>query len=138
MIARLPIVVRSTEIDQLGHVNNSVYQQWFEWGRFEWVRAAKLDLSALQQTGVALVVVHVSLDYRREARMDDALVIETVLERVGARSLTYKQRVVHRDGGVACDGTVVLACFDIRARKSGTIPDSMRASLEAVTGTFDP
>jgi thioesterase-3 len=136
MIARLPIIVRSTEIDPLGHVNNAVYQQWFEWGRFEWVRAAKLDLTALQRDGIALVVVHVSLDYRRESRMDDALVIETVLDKVGGRSLTYRQRVVHGDGGVACDGTVILASFDVKARKSGAIPEEMRQRLSTVTGTL--
>ena len=73
MISRLDIVVRSTEVDTLGHVNNSVYQQWMEWGRFEWVRHAATDFSFLGSANLTMVVVHVSLDYRREARREVAL-----------------------------------------------------------------
>jgi YbgC/YbaW family acyl-CoA thioester hydrolase len=131
LISRLPIVVRSTELDTLGHVNNSVYQQWFEWGRFEWVRDAKSDWSVFEADGLTLVVVHVAIDYRREARLDDALIIETALVRLGGKSLTYRQRVVHRDGGVACEGDVVLACFDKRARKSAPLPDAARQKMSA-------
>ncbi|MCB9681106.1 MAG: acyl-CoA thioesterase [Alphaproteobacteria bacterium] len=121
----------------LGHVNNAVYQQWLEWGRFEWVRAAGTDFAALSDADLTLVVVHVSLDYRREARLDDALVIETVLARIGGRSVTYRQRVVHADGAVACDGTVVLAVFDKVARASAPLPDDVRAALTPFVAAFD-
>lgn len=129
VIARLPTIVRSTEVDMLGHVNNAVYQQWFEWGRFEWVRRADLDLKALGAEGIALVVVHVAIDYKREARMDDRLDIETILTRVGRGSLRYRQRVVHTDGGVAAEGTVVLACFDTQARAAARLPPAAKAAL---------
>lgn len=129
MISTLPIVVRSTEVDMLGHVNNSVYQQWFEWGRFEWVRNADFDGDALKDQGIALVVVHVAIDYRREARRDDALTIETALAKVGRSSVTFRQRVVHADGGVAAEGKVVLACFDLRARAAARLPSDVRATL---------
>ncbi len=128
MISRLPIVVRSTEVDMLGHVNNAVYQQWFEWGRFEWVREAGFTGDTLGRLGLALVVVHVSLDYRREARRDDQLVIETALCRLGRSSMTFRQRVMHADGGVAAEGHVVLATFDVRARAAGRLPEEARAA----------
>lgn len=130
MAARLEIVVRSTEVDMLGHVNNSVYQQWFEWGRFEWVRWSRVDFAALSPPHMSLVVVHVSLDYRREARMDDRMVIETSLSRLGTKSLTYRQRVLHADGAVAAEGEVVLAVFDTRTRSSAPIDPGVRAALE--------
>lgn len=130
MLSRLPIVVRSTEVDTLGHVNNAVYQNWLEWGRFEWVRRAGLDLDAIARRGFALVVVHVSMDYRREARMDDDMVIETALVRVGRRSLTFAQRVVHSRGEVACEAEVVLAGFDTEARRGKAVPATLRPVLE--------
>lgn len=132
MLVRLPIVVRSTEVDLLGHANNAVYQQWLEWGRFEWVRACGLDLDAMRARGMSLVVVHVSIDYRREARMDQQLVIETTLAKVGTRSITYQQRVRHADGTVACDASVVLASFDVAARRSAALPPEVREALRAL------
>ncbi|MCB9663638.1 MAG: acyl-CoA thioesterase [Alphaproteobacteria bacterium] len=132
MLVRLPIVVRSTEVDFLGHVNNAVYQQWMEWGRFEWVRACGLDLAGLRDRGLSLVVVHVSIDYRREARLDQQLVIETALSKVGTRSLAYQQRVLHADGTVASTGEVALACFDIEARRSAALPPEVREALRGL------
>ena len=129
MISRLPIVVRSTEVDMLGPVNNAVYQQWLEWGRFEWVRDGAVEFPSVRTSGLSLVVVHVALDYRKEARMDDRLVIETALVRIGGRSLTYRQRVVHADGTVACDGNVVLACFDVNRRCSAELPQAVKDGL---------
>lgn len=130
MISRLDIVVRSTEVDTLGHVNNSVYQQWMEWGRFEWVRHAATDFSFGGTTHLTMVVVHVSLDYRREARRDDKMVIETSLSRLGTKSITYRQRVLHAEGTVAAEGTVVLAMFDRDTRRSTELPAAFRAALE--------
>ncbi len=134
MGARLEIVVRSTEVDMLGHVNNAVYQQWFEWGRFEWVRWSQVDFSALSPEHLSLVVVHVSLDYRREARRDDRMVIETSLARLGTKSMTWRQRVLHADGTVAAEGDVVLAVFDTLTRRAVPMLDDVRRALEPLVG----
>ncbi len=120
----------------LGHVNNAVYQQWFEWGRFDWVRAAQLAVDDIASAGVALVVVHVSLDYRRECRLDDAIEIETVLEKIGGKSLNYRQRARHADGGVACDAKVILACLDLKSRGGKPIPAALRDRLGSLTGAL--
>ena len=132
LVSRLPIVVRSTEVDMLGHVNNAVYQQWLEWGRFEWVRDSGLDFDHLAKQGFALVVVHVSLDYRAEAKMDDEMVIETSLTRIGTSSLTFRQRVLHAEGRVACEATVVLACFDTQARRGCALAGRLARAAHAL------
>lgn len=130
MISRLDIVVRSTEVDTLGHVNNSVYQQWMEWGRFEWVRHADTDFSFLGDANLTMVVVHVALDYRHESRRDDRMVIETSLSRLGTKSITYRQRILHAHGVIAAEGTVVLSMFDKVTRRSTELPHAFRATLE--------
>lgn len=134
MPATLDIVVRSTEVDMLGHVNNAVYQQWFEWGRFEWVRWSQVDFAALSPPHLSLVVVHVSLDYRRESRRDDRMVIETSLARLGTKSMTYRQRVLHADGEVAAEGDVVLAVFDTITRRAAPMDAAVRAALLPLVG----
>jgi thioesterase III len=129
MLSRLTHTVRSTEVDFLGHVNNAKYQEYLEWGRFGWIRDASLTRDRFAHARVAPVVVHVSLDYRREAVLDDALTIETALVEIGNRSMTFRQRVLREDGAVACDGRVVLAIFDLDTRQSAPIPDELRAEL---------
>jgi len=130
MLSRLSHTVRSTEVDFLGHVNNAKYQEYLEWGRFGWIRDAGLTRDRFAHARVAPVVVHVSLDYRREAVLDDVLTIETALVEIGNRSLTFRQRVLREGGAVACDGRVVLAIFDLDTRQSAPIPEELRAELQ--------
>ena len=130
MLSRLSHTVRSTEVDFLGHVNNAKYQEYLEWGRFQWWRDAELTRDRFGLGAVAPVVVHVSIDYRSEAQLDDELTIETGLSRVGDRSMHFAHRVVHADGRVACEATVVVAMFDLSSRASAAVPDSLRAHVE--------
>lgn len=130
MLSRLQHTVRSTEVDFLGHVNNAKYQEYLEWGRFGWIRDAGLTRDRFAHARIAPVVVHVSLDYKREAVLDDLLTIETALVRVGNRSLHFRQRVLREDGSVACDGKVVLALFDLASRQGADVPDSLRGELD--------
>lgn len=131
MLSRTTHTVRSTEVDFLGHVNNAKYQEYLEWGRFAWVRDAGLTRDRFGHA-IAPVVVHVSLDYKREAQLDDVLVIETALVQIGTSSMHYRQRVLKDNGEVACDGRVVLAMFDVQARAKAELPRDLRTTLETL------
>jgi len=129
MLSRVQHTVRSTEVDFLGHVNNAKYQEYLEWGRFGWVRDAGLTRDRFGHA-VAPVVVHVSLDYKREAQLDDKLTIETALVHIGQHSLHFRQRVLKEDGTVACDGRVVLSMFDMQNRAKAKVPDDLRGVFQ--------
>lgn len=129
MLSRLSHTVRSTEVDFLGHVNNAKYQEYLEWGRFSWMRDAKLTRDRFGHR-LAPVVVHVSLDYKRETQLDDQLTIETALVKIGDHSLHFRQRVLKEDGVVACDGRVILAMFDMAERHKASVPGDLRAALQ--------
>lgn len=129
MLSRLTHTVRSTEVDFLGHVNNAKYQEYLEWGRFAWIRDAKLTRDRFGHA-VAPVVVHVSLDYKRETQLDDLLTVETALVKIGEHSLHFRQRVLKEDGSVACDGRVILAMFDMKERNKTPVPDDLRGAFQ--------
>ena len=52
MKTSLDIVVRPTEIDVNGHVNNAKYLEYLEWGREEWYEAGNLQYDILKRLGV--------------------------------------------------------------------------------------
>jgi len=129
MEVALDIIVRSTDIDMLGHVNNSKYQEYLEWGRFEWFRGSGIPSGLFTKHELSAVVVNVNINYRAEARMDDRLRIVTALVQVGRASIRYAHRVLHTDGRVACDASVTGVMFDTKLRKSAPIPDDVRPEL---------
>ncbi len=117
--------LRFNDTDRLGHVNNAVFAVMLEQGRSELAVAAGLPV---ESTGQALVIVRLELDFVAEMSWPGDVTIETELARLGTRSFTVRQRLLH--GGTLCARAVtVLVVMDRAARRAVPV-EPWRASLE--------
>lgn len=73
----LETVVRCTEIDVNGHVNNAKFVEYLEWGREEWYDSHGFAYDRLRGLGAITVVVNINLNLRRACRQGDRLRIIT-------------------------------------------------------------
>lgn len=102
--------VRGFHLDGYGHVNHARYLEFLEEGRWAYVDAHP-EFAAGLAKGVALVAVNLNIDYRRAAVMNDDLVVETCLTRIGGRSGVVGHRITDAESGelvVAARMTFVL------------------------------
>jgi acyl-CoA thioesterase FadM len=76
----LETVVRCTEIDVNGHVNNARYVEYWEWGREEWYEAHSFSYARLLALGAITGVVSLNLNLRQLCHPGDWLRIVTRLE----------------------------------------------------------
>lgn len=121
------IVVRSTEIDINGHVNNAKYVEYLEWGREDFYEAVHLPYEALYRLGAVTVTVHLDLNYRREAKQGDMLTVITRPGTVGRTSFSLQQTVVREtDDTLIADAAVTLVTMDPIARRSVPVPQALR------------
>jgi acyl-CoA thioester hydrolase len=105
------IRVRYAECDPMGVVHHTVYPIWFEIGRTELLRETGLAYRELEEAGVYLAVVDLSVKYRRPARYDDLLVLTTTWKDAGRVKISHAYEL-HRDGECLVTGTTTLACLD--------------------------
>src|SRR5437588_12726443 len=89
----LEAVVRCTEIDVNGHVNNAKYVEYLEWGREEWYDRHGFLYERLLGLGVITVVVNINLNLRQACRQGDHLRIIPRPERQGRTSFSFPQRI---------------------------------------------
>lgn len=129
MEAAIAIMVRSTEIDVNGHVNNAKYLEYLEWGREEWYERAGLPYDVFLRMGVQTVTVNININYRRECRQGDRLQVLTAPERAGRTSYSLKQRIVDESGELRADAVVTCVTMDADTRKSRELPAELRALL---------
>ncbi|WP_165226075.1 acyl-CoA thioesterase [Aquisphaera insulae] len=127
----LPIVVRPTEIDVNGHVNNAKFVEYLEWGREEWYDRSGLTYDRLDAMGAQTVTVNLNLNYRKECRQGENLTIVTRPERLGRTSFAFHQEVRKADGTVAADAIVTLVTIDPASRKPRPVPDELAAALKS-------
>ncbi|QHW33317.1 acyl-CoA thioesterase [Paenibacillus rhizovicinus] len=131
MKSSLPIIVRSTEIDINGHVNNAKYLEYFEWGREEWYEQCGLPYETFGMMGIQTVTVNINVNYRQECRQGDRLTVICHPDRVGRSSYVLKQELVDEQGSVRADALVTSVTIDTSTRRSREVPDELRRFFAA-------
>lgn len=130
MEASLELIVRSTEIDVNGHVNNAKYLEYLEWGREEWYEQAGLHYDVFLGMGIQTVTVNININYRKECKQGDKLTVTTSPERVGRTSYVLKQQITNDLGELCADALVTSVTMDVDTRKSRELPERLRKFFE--------
>lgn len=94
--------VRDYELDMQGIVNNSVYFNYLEHARHEFLLAQGIDFAALTEQGIHLVVVRSEIDYRRSLKSGDLFRVEVSVERLSKIKFGFRQRVVRLSDETVC------------------------------------
>ncbi len=121
----IKIVPRYSETDQGRVVHHSVYPVYFEMGRTELLRVNKVAYKDLEEAGVFFVVAELKIRYRKPARYDEHLLLETRCIDVKETRIEHGYKLTREsDNAVIAEGTSVLACVgpDGKLRR---IPDFM-------------
>lgn len=126
---RTDIQVRFADTDALGHVNNASFVVYAETGRLEFARL-------LGPSARATILAHIAVDFRRQVRFDEPVVVFTWVERIGQTSATLKQ-IVQAAGELAAEVTSVIVSFDYEAQQPTPWPPVARAAMEACLPTHD-
>ena len=117
----LRIATRWNDFDALGHLNHAVYHVYCDEARDAALRATVGDFETWPN-----VVVHASVDYRREIPIGTReVVIRTRVAKVGTTSVTFEHDVA--DG--AAHVTAVLVAWDPETRRSRAITPAERVLL---------
>jgi acyl-CoA thioester hydrolase len=126
--ARLRIEPRWTDLDPLGHVNNSVYLVYAEEARARYLRGV------LPAVWEMIVVVNNTIDYHSPADATDTLEITSAIDAVGTSSFTTVSHIAAVDGRRCA--TVRTVQVVLREDRGGTRPwtESERASLAELVG----
>lgn len=74
-VFELEMSVRDYECDMQGIVNNSVYQNYLEHARHEYLKTVGLDFKSYTEKGIHLTVVRAELDYKYPLRSGNRFLV---------------------------------------------------------------
>ena len=131
----LETVVRCTEIDVNGHLNNAKFVEYLEWGREEWYDRNGFAYDRLEEVGARTVVVNINLNYRQPGRQGERLAIVTRAQRRGRTSFVLAQQIVRSDGAVMADGVVTLVTVDPDTQRAVPLPGEFAQLFPALSST---
>jgi acyl-CoA thioester hydrolase len=116
-VHRLPVRVYYEDTDFTGVVYYANYLKFLERGRTDALRSAGVSHGDLLQleNPLGFAVRKISVEYLIPARIDDALIVETVFNDAKGARMAISQRIL-RDGDVLIIAQVEAACIDMDGR----------------------
>ena len=120
----LPVRVYYEDTDFTGVVYHAGYLRFFERGRTEFLRAAGVDHRTLLELPdpCAFTVTKLTIQYRRTARVDDALDVRTVYRRLRGVRMEISQRLT-RDMELLAEAEVEVICITPQGRPRRPPPE---------------
>lgn len=130
--SRMSLKVRFCETDLMGIVHHSNYLVYFEAGRVDWLHRRGVRYEDWVAMDVHLPVVDAKLRYRKAAKFDESLVVETICAEVSVVTVVFKYRIL-RGADVICEGETTLACIGQNMRPKRFPKNVMSTFLQGET-----
>jgi acyl-CoA thioester hydrolase len=123
------IRVRYAETDQMGVVYYANYLVWFEVGRTDWLRETGWSYRDMETDGLALPVIEAHCEYKKGAKYDDELTVETRASLASPVRIRFDYQVARgADRTVIAAGHTVHATID-RDGRPVRLPERVRELL---------
>ncbi|OIQ16281.1 MAG: thioesterase [Flavobacterium sp. MedPE-SWcel] len=128
-IHQFKVRVRYAETDQMGVVYHGNYAQYFEMGRVEWLRDLGLSYKFMEENGVMLPVVSLSLNYKKPARYDDLLTVKTIFKKQESVKIEFDYEIYNENGELLTIGNSVLVFVDMKTGRPVAPPNYVKEKL---------
>lgn len=117
---------RFYELDPYDHVNHSVYIQYFETARIEWLESVGFGLDTLKRMGRQIVVVRISTSFTASAVAGDVLTVTTDVADVKRATVSWHQQITRGDDVIATQ-LMEAAMTDEGGRPTRWLPELLEA-----------
>ena len=142
---RCEVVVRLSDTDAMGHVNNARYLTYSEIARvayYEHVIGKPLPFG-VHGAEEGMILADIRVAYRSPCFFGETLTVETRTERIGRTSLTQVHRITAPDSRFGPSRLIavaeaVLVSYDYTAERPIPVPDDWRAAIAAYEGWAEP
>jgi acyl-CoA thioester hydrolase len=129
MITPAKIQVRFSDLDVLGHVNNTIYLSYFEMARVHYFKELLGEGWDWNKFGIVLAKNEV--EYFKSVLLNHEPLITIFTEHIGSKSFTLGYEL-HVNNELFAKGKSIQVCFDASIQQSILVPDQMRMQLERI------
>jgi len=122
--------IRYGETDQMGVVYHGNYAQYFEIGRTEWLRNLGITYKQMEEDGIKLPVISLTVNFKKSVCYDDVIKVKTKLKKMPTASIEFDYEIVNENGEIVTTGNTVLAFMDINRNRPTRCPRHILDQLQ--------
>lgn len=111
-----PLQLRFFDADQFGHINNSIYFQYYDTAKMDYFEKLGVPFDNRHVT----VTAHIDADFLQQVYTTDTNIeVQSAVTHIGKKSFIFVQRLVDSvTGEIKCIGRSVIVSFDLETNKS--------------------
>ena len=121
-IFELELKVRDYECDIQGVVNNSVYQNYLEHTRHEFLEENKISFAELHERGIDAMVSSIEIAYKSPLRPGDSFICKLYVLNEGVRYV-FHQAIFRKSDNKLCIKAKVNAVVVIDGKLAASLPE---------------
>lgn len=138
MITKSKVTVRYAETDKMGIVHHSVYPIWFEIGRTDFIKAAGMPYSVMEEQGVMTPLTELHCKYMLPARYEEELLIETGVGKITAARIVFNYHVLReKDRAMLAQGSTVHGFVSAQTFQPVNMKKTMPQIYRAITDALE-
>jgi acyl-CoA thioester hydrolase len=126
------IRVRYSETDQMRVVYHGNYAQYFEIGRVEWLRNQGISYKRMEENGIMLPVVSLTMNYKKPARYDELLTLKTFLKKMTTVKIEFDYELYNEKEELLTTGNSILVFVDMKTGKPTSPPQYISSILNRI------
>ncbi len=122
---KLPLQLRFNDIDMMGHVNNAVIMEFFDYGKMKYFEDLGMSVEKEETT---VIIVHYEVDFLGQIMLQSNVEVCTKVVHIGQKSLQVLQHIV-------CDGEPKAVCktvmsgYNRKTKTSDFIPEKLKKAI---------
>ena len=126
---QIQVRVRYSETDQMGVVYHGNYIPYFEIGRVEWLRNKGVSYKIMEESGVALPIVSMTLNYKKPARYDELLTVTTAFKSQTSVKVEFDCEIHNEKNELLTTAHFILVFVDLLTGKPIQPPNYIKEIL---------
>lgn len=113
--------VRFRDLDPLHHVNNAVFNTFFEEARIRFIQTVP-ELESSMQQGYSFVLAHLDLKYIKPVFYHEKMIIYSSLKSIGNTSVTGIQALYNDDDELKAVAESTGVWYDVQNKRPAKLP----------------
>jgi|SRR6218665_235039 len=127
---QIEVRVRYSETDQMGVVYHGNYIPYFEIGRVEWLRNKGVSYKTMEENGIALPIVSMTLNYKKPARYDELLTVKTKFKSQTSVKIEFDCEIWNEQKELLTTAHFILVFVDVKIGRPIAPPDYIKELLK--------
>ena len=120
---QINVRVRYSETDQMGVVYHGNYIPYFEIGRVEWLRDKGISYKSMEESGIALPIVSMNINYKKPARYDELLTVHTRFKSQSSVKIEFDCEIYNESDELLTTAQFILVFVSLKTGRPTAPPD---------------